>query len=222
MADSNLVEPKDAASLLLLRRGERGLSVLMGQRRPDASFAPSAYVFPGGTLEPGDGQVDCVSDLRSGLKDLMAASCDSDFASTLAVTAVRETFEETGLLLGGAGDVGAVAGRTWARLRTEGMAPALDRLDYLGRALTPAWSPIRFHARFFVALADQATGSLGGDGELSDLRWVSLDDAERLPMVDVTAFMMGEARRLFDSGGSRSRRRRFFTYTTEGPVIHDD
>lgn len=194
----------------------------MGRRRPGAAFAPSACVFPGGSLDPADAEAGSASPLRPEVLALMTGICDARLARALAVAAVRETFEETGLMLGAAGDVGAVPGATWASLRRLAVAPALDRLDYLGRALTPVWSPIRFHARFFVCWADRSMGALGGDGELTDLGFLPLNEAEQLPVIDVTAFMLAETRRLFLPGGDPAQKRRFFSYGAEGPIVHDD
>jgi 8-oxo-dGTP pyrophosphatase MutT (NUDIX family) len=60
-----------------------------------------------------------------------------------------------------------------------GLAPDLRHLDYLGRAITPPDSPIRFHARFLVADAEHARGELGGSGELLNLHWLAIDEAVR-------------------------------------------
>jgi 8-oxo-dGTP pyrophosphatase MutT (NUDIX family) len=97
-------------------------------------------------------------------------------AHALAVTAVRETFEETGLALGDR-DGGTVK-------------PDLRRLDYLLRAITPASSPIRFHARFFAAEASHFSGTLRGNGELLDLGWRPVGECLKLPIVDVTEYLL--------------------------------
>ena len=73
-------------------------------------------------------------------------------------------------------------------------------------------SPIRFHARFFVADAAGATGTLGGSGELLDLHWVSMVEAFKLPIVDVTEFMLGEVWRRLSGAPDLARRHAFFRY----------
>ena len=74
------------------------------------------------------------------------------------------------------------------------MTPALGRLDYIARAITPPGSSRRFNTRFFIARGDDAHGQLLRGGELLDLHWVRLADAERLlKLVDVTAFVLKEA-----------------------------
>lgn len=209
------VRPRDAASLVLTRDGRHGVEVLMGRRRPKAAFIPDAYVFPGGRVEPDDRRAVPAAPLTA---ETAARLGDAAMARALAVAAVRETFEETGLLLGGAGDVGRVAGPSWAAMRALGMAPALNRLSYIGRAITPTDSPIRFHARFFVAPARHVAGKLAGSGELLDLRWVTLEQARRLPIIDVTEFMLEEVGCLL-SGDKPRGRAPLFSYRGNRPVV---
>ena len=97
--------------------------------------------------------------------------------------------------------------------------PDLSALRFLGRAITPTNSRMRFHARFFAAPAASFVGDLAGDGELSDLQWVSLDNPARLPMVDVTELMLSELAQqlsgaphqpaLLSYSGDKPRLRRF-------------
>jgi len=73
--------------------------------------------------------------------------------------------------------------------------PDLARLDYLARAITPTLSPIRFHARFFLADAAGGSDQLGGNGELLDLRWIPIPEALELPIINVTRFVLQEIAR---------------------------
>lgn len=172
------VRPRDAASLVLLRHGTGVTEVLMGKRARQHKFLPDVYVFPGGRLDAADLRAQPLRPLPPSVTERLADHCSPRRAQALAVTAVRETFEETGLTLGTLGD--------------SGLRPDLGGLDYLARAITPSASPIRFHARFFLADGGQAEGSLGGSGELIDLHWISLEAALRLPLADVTEFLLGE------------------------------
>lgn len=165
----------------------------MGKRHSRASFAPSMYVFPGGILEPVDRKISSMSPFNQET----LGCCVNDLIHALALTAIRETFEETSLLLGQKGELARVNHPTWERCRAMGMAPALHHLAYLGRAITPSSSPKRFHARFFVAAFEYFSGSLIDEGELSDLRWVPLNKPLELPMFDVTEFMLEELQRFF-------------------------
>ena len=187
------VRPRDAASLILLRREEREHRVLVGRRPPKARFLPGYYVFPGGSVEPSDSRARPASPLATDMVELMAVGGKTLRAHSLAMAAVRETFEETGLLVAEPGDVGPLPSPTWSTIRAHGVAPSLHRLSYVGRAITPVPSPIRFHARFFVADAQYTTGTLGGDSELEDLHWCPVNELARLPTIDVQSFMLSHA-----------------------------
>jgi 8-oxo-dGTP pyrophosphatase MutT (NUDIX family) len=170
--------PKDAASLVLLRAGPCGTEVLMGRRGARHRFLPHHYVFPGGRVDRADHRVLPLAPLPPEVEKRLMACCTGARARALAVAAVRETWEETGLMLG--------------ELERGTLRPALDRLDYVLRAITPSESPIRFHARFFLADAASAGGGLGGSGELLDLAWRPLAESLKLPIADVTEFVLRE------------------------------
>ena len=100
--------------------------------------------------------------------------------------------EETGFLLGASGDLGETGNESWDEIRSMNLAPNLEKMHYVGHAITPASKAVRFNARFFYTWVHEMSGTLGGSGELSDLAFLSLRDALRLPMVDVTEFMLEE------------------------------
>ena len=212
-ADNKPVRPRDAASLILLRHGGDGVEVLMGRRLRRAAFMPDHYVFPGGRIDASDARANPASPLDPSVTGHMKVAGRDSRARALAMAAVRETFEEAGLLLGEAGDVGPVGDETWRAIRDTGLAPALARLHYVGRAITPTTSRIRFHARFFMADSSHVTGELGGSGELVDLHWTPLDAALELPLADVTEYLVGEEipRQLAATGAAR-RLRAYFSY----------
>lgn len=180
--------PLDAASLLVYRRRGNRLEVLMGRRRRRARFSPGAYVFPGGLVEPGDRLAVPASDLGS---ECAAALRSPAEARVLAMAAVRELAEETGLLLGAPGDVVEDHGG-WQRFRRQGLAPPLDRLTYLGRAITPVESPHRYHARFFMAEGEDLKRAAEADGELADIGWLDVATLAHRGLMDVTEAMLVE------------------------------
>lgn len=128
------------------------------------------------------------SQLSPHVTDLLRVGGSAARARAMAVTAVRETCEETGLMVAAPGDPGEHP--DWAHWRTAGLAPHLACLEITGRAITPARLPIRFHARFFLADARHARGRIGGDGELEDVAWLPLAEARGLPLADVQAFFI--------------------------------
>ena len=161
-----VVRPRHAASLILVREGAGGPEVLMGRRPPRSAFAPDVFVFPGGRVEPGDRAVQPLAPLSEACARRTAAP--PGLARALAAAAVRETAEETGLLLGEPG------------------RPDFSTLTLVARAITPTDSPIRFHARFFRADAAAARGEMADTGELADLAFRPIEEALKLPIMDVT------------------------------------
>ncbi|MEM7019455.1 MAG: NUDIX hydrolase [Pseudomonadota bacterium] len=211
------VRPRDAASLILVRQGKDEPEILMGKRRRKASFMPDVYVFPGGKLDLEDRHAKPASSLEAGFTQHLGVNNQASYAQALGMAAVRETFEEAGLMLGELGDVGEIDSESWQMIRETGMAPALSKLSYIGRAITPSNSDIRFHARFFTANAEDFSGELGGSGELEDLHWRSLSETQQLPIIDVTEFMLSELARLLSDEGPKKHP--LFSYRNNQPHI---
>ena len=178
------VRPRDAASLIIVRGEGPDAEVLLGRREPKGRFMPNVYVFPGGRVDPRDARTATTSELHSEVATRLQHSCSAPRARALAVAAVRETFEETGLCFG--------------ELREQQLHPALDGLDYIARAITPSASPVRFHARFFMTRAEDAHGELGGSGELLDLRYVPVQEALSMKIIDVTTFVLEHLLQILD------------------------
>lgn len=217
-----VARPRDAASLLLLRDGRNGApEVLMGRRAKRSRFMPDVYVFPGGRVDSGDGRARPTTDLRAENIAQMAVANRAGRGRALAMAAVRETFEETGLIVGRRGDPGRPTPE-WAEFARTGFAPSLDALHYVGRAITPTFVRIRFHARFFVARADAAHGELQGNGELMDLEWVPLSPPGDLHLADVTRFIMTHVRGLLETAPDAPVGKAFFTYRNRGRLIRFD
>jgi 8-oxo-dGTP pyrophosphatase MutT (NUDIX family) len=214
------VKPRDAATMIVWRKGRHDIEVLMGRRSRRAAFIPDFFVFPGGRIDPADHAVRPATPLDPGAAKRMAVRRDPRFAETLAIAAVRETFEETGLLLAEAGDIGSVAHPEWAQWRARGLAPGLHRLAYFGRAITSPISPIRFHARFFIASADALRGELAGSGELSELGFYPVAEVlAHIPIVDVTEFMLKRVKACTSTPGRFDHRTPVFSYKNEMPYM---
>ncbi len=107
------------------------------------------------------------------------------------MTAVRETFEETGLVVGAPAKAPLrTRSQHWQPFYDTGMVPALDKLDYVARAITPPNEVRRFDARFFLVDAEHVSGELNGNGELEDLQWVKLDQASKLALSPITELVL--------------------------------
>ena len=200
------IRPRDAATLALIRHDGGRPVVLMGQRGRNQAFMPERYVFPGGGVEPCDRYVRPAGELRENVAARLACSCTPARARSLAAAAVRETFEETGIMLAAPSE--APRGKVrpeWQGFHALGLAPALDRLDYIYRAVTPPGSPRRFNARFFMAFADDLYGDITGNGELRDIGWVPISEALKMPIPHITGVVLGEINRLLDDQAPRDQ-----------------
>lgn len=186
--------PKDAATLMLVRRDAAQPRVLMGKRSGRHAFMPEKYVFPGGRVDRLDGRARALSELDRACEAKLRKS-SRRLPRALALTAVRETFEETGLIVGSPAELEGPYPPGWEGFYNQGVAPCLKGMTFFGRAVTPPYRPRRFDARFFYGFAEDLLIDERPpvDGaELSDLQWVTLDDAMALDLPSVTRFMLGE------------------------------
>ena len=181
---------RDAASLILVRDLDGDPRVLLGRRASSNRFMPGMYVFPGGVLQPEDFHAAASGELDGSCAALMGVRGSSGKAAALAKTAIRETLEETGLMLGKPGDVGDLNEHGWRAIQAAGLRPCLRSMTYLGRAVTPVSMPLRFNARFFAAPESAALGQPADTDELSDLRWIRPQEWRSLPMVDITIYLL--------------------------------
>jgi 8-oxo-dGTP pyrophosphatase MutT (NUDIX family) len=190
------LRPRDAATLIIVDGASGEPRVLLGRRRLDMAFMPGRYVFPGGRVDPADKHIAVEDDLRPGdLKKLMVAMKGTPSearARALALAAVRETFEEAGLLIGT--PLGATAvpkAATWQEFFATGYRPALARLTFFARAITPPGRPRRFDSRFFCVPAEAIVHRVKiAEGELSDLEWHSIAHARSLELPNITRVVL--------------------------------
>lgn len=176
------VVPRPAATILLLRDTERGLEVLMTRRSMQASFAPGAFVFPGGALDAAD-----QGDAARGLSRARASQSHEQQAFTVA--AIREAFEELGVLLARRPD-GTPAGQGHLdrlsrdrdadfleQMTEHGLSLAVDDVWWLCHWITDPDLPKRFDARFFVARMPEDQEPVADEGETFEPVWISPGDA---------------------------------------------
>jgi 8-oxo-dGTP pyrophosphatase MutT (NUDIX family) len=211
------MRPRDAATLILVRMKGKTPEVLMGCRAAAHAFMPNRYVFPGGRVDRADAHVPIATPLDRFVNARLQKAATALRARALAVAAVRETFEETGLMLakpfkGGA--PGKDFGEHWQGFLDKGFGPALDCLDLIARAVTPPGRPRRFNARFFMARAEDATGEIRHSSEMGDIRWVRLDEARELPLPTITGLILGEIGRLVKEPPDRKKQRKIPLFTT--------
>lgn len=203
------VRPRDAATLVLLRQVRGKTTVLMGLRHGKHKFMPDQWVFPGGRVDRADGYAPAATELRPHVSRNLVKTTSPHRARALAMAAVRETFEETGLILGTPHDKAPEqAAPSWAPFYETGYSPMLDSLEYVYRAVTPPIRPIRFNARFFLADGANLHGDLQGDGELLNLDWVPIAQAMELPTPPIQQIVLKALPGLLDEEGRVRRQRK--------------
>jgi 8-oxo-dGTP pyrophosphatase MutT (NUDIX family) len=179
-------------------------------------------VFPGGAVDRTDFAMESGRAVAAHVLARVQRQAPPPLAHALAWTAIRETWEETGLLFGAAGrvtgDLGCPAVQAF---RAAGLAPDLSSLDYLMRAVTPPYIPIRFNTRFFIADAAGAQGPLRPCPELEEVGWHPIDQALRLSIINVTEIVLNAAKRYWEErpGPDPLRPTPMFTQNAPGHIV---
>jgi 8-oxo-dGTP pyrophosphatase MutT (NUDIX family) len=196
-----MIALRDAATLILLRGDPENPAVLMGQRKPNAAFMPAKFVFPGGTVDPQDHAVPLLPMAQT---DHAALTKDSQTApDALAAAAIRETWEETGLILGRPATWDNPP-QNWRDFAASGHRPDGAALRFFFRAMTPPGQTRRFDARFFVAdatdLASDPDDFSKAQDELTQLHWVLLSDSGKLDLPRITTIVLDHLRQTIRHG----------------------
>ena len=194
------LKPRDAATLIIVDRSGDVPKVLLGKRHAGLKFMAGKLVFPGGRMEPGDRKMPVASELdaHAGARLMRAVRRPSlAKARALALAAVRETFEETGLMLGTRVDtVPPVPDGPWTAFAAAGVLPDLAQLHFIVRAITPPRRPRRFDARFFAAdastIVHRMDGKVGPDSELVELVWLPIPEAKKHDLPTITQVALDE------------------------------
>lgn len=215
---------RDAATVLLVRKDNGAPQVLMGQRGKNAAFFPSKFVFPGGAVDRQDHDVTASAPLPGEDAAKLASRSETDLAATLALTAIRELWEEAGLALSAPGDAPDTVPSEWVEFYSAGHRPNAACLRFIFRAITPPGRPRRFDARFFMADAAAISGdpddfSRASD-ELSHLSWLTLEEARGLDLPFITGVVLGELAAHIEAP-EQSRPIPFF-YTRDGKSFIDE
>lgn len=191
-AGAESVVARDAATTVVVRDGDEGIEAYLMRRQTTMKFAAGMYVFPGGGVSPSDIQRDVPWFGPAPAHWAKLFSCDVDLAKGLVVAAVRETFEETGILLAGPdGDtvVSDTSGEEMAAARLaldagemafadfltdRGLVLRADLLGAWAHWITPEFEPRRYDTRFFVAALPegQRVGTISRESDQAS--WVPL------------------------------------------------
>ena len=172
------VQARDAATVLLLRDAAGGLEVFLVRRNAVVDFMAGAHVFPGGKVDAADAEPAMLERLRG--------ECDASTAPALYIAAIRETFEESGVLLSGDFRNTELQVARDALRRGEPFLSVLERLGAVldagrlvpwTRWVTPAGSPKRFDARFFLAAAPDDQVASHDEHEVTESVWITPGEA---------------------------------------------
>lgn len=219
---------RDAATLVIVDRSGPEPRVLLGRRRADLVFLPNVFVFPGGRVDDADALAPSADAVPADEAALLSIPRDghapySDaFVRGLALAAVRETFEETGLAAGvrvtrGVSDD---APENWLEFLATGVVPRLAPLNFFLRAITPKERPRRYDTRFFlidateIAYRGQAT-----DDELSEVDWFGFRALETLDVPRMTRIVIKELHRLVVDGVNPAADRRVPLFSEQNGVM---
>ncbi|MFT0861027.1 NUDIX hydrolase [Ancylobacter sp. G4_0304] len=202
------LRPADAATLILVDRSQRAPRLLLGRRNARQAFMPGMFVFPGGRVEAQDRQMPVFGMLDEVTERRLNARVSRPSASrprALALAAIRETCEETGLLLGTT-DAGApeTAAAGWSAFVEAGVYPDLEALTFVARAVTPPRHSRRFDTRFFMAeasnIAHRLEGVVGPDSEFVDVQWMTFAQARKAEVPAITLAVIEEIETRLERG----------------------
>jgi 8-oxo-dGTP pyrophosphatase MutT (NUDIX family) len=186
---------RDAATLLVLDASGATPKLLMGQRHHGLKFMPGKFVFPGGRVEPQDYLASIgtrmPAPIRAKLLRHLSGSPHPQRAHAMVHAALRETQEETGIVIG----KGARTGDREGTADFEGFA-------LLARAITPAGRPRRFDTRFFVVSADRITERTAiVDGEFIAVEWFTIPEARQQDLPSITRMILEDLDARISAGG---------------------
>lgn len=197
-AAAKKLRPRDAATLIIVDRSGPAPRVLMGKRRMEQVFMPGVYVFPGGRVDKTDRLVASADELTTTetgkLLMQMKGSATASRARAIGLAAIRETFEEAGLVIGAPLTRSPPASITvpgWADFFALGYMPSLSPLTFFARAITPPGKTRRYDTRFFYMYAEAIAHRIdSNDGELSGLHWLTVEDARDLDLPSITRVIL--------------------------------
>ncbi len=218
----NKARVRNAATVIMLRDKATRPRILMGQRGARAAFMPNKFVFPGGALDDDDFKVPLADPLPAQCMTRLRKHADPTLAAPLVLAAIREVWEETGLMLGRpAPDAARMADdmpAQWQGFFRRGLLPSGAGMRFVFRAITPPGRPRRFDARFFLVDADRINGDADDFSqacdELSHLQWIPLDEARNFDLPFITEVVLAEVQANLQ-GPDRDARVPFF-FNEEG------
>lgn len=192
--NGTVVEPRHASTIIVVRDGAEGVEAFLMRRQTSMAFAAGMYVFPGGGMHPSDVTEDVPWAGPAAAEWGARLKCEESLARGLVVAAVRETFEETGVLLAGPDDSTVLSDTSGLEmqaarvtleageltfgefLREHALVLRSDLIGAWAHWITPTFEPRRYDTRFFVAAlpAGQRVGEVSREADHAS--WVPLSE----------------------------------------------
>ncbi len=224
------IKPVDAATLIILDTSGTKPKFLMGRRNANVRFMPNKFVFPGGRVDAVDRLVPVAGILEAKVEEKLMAGSPAITASrarALALTCIRETFEETGLMLG-TREFGApetMPEGVWQAFLQAGVMPVLETMQFVARAITPPKRPRRFDTRFFSMdareIAHEVKDVIHSDAELVELCWVTFDEAKALELPAITHVVLDDLAARLASGAPQYKPVPFY-FERRGKFVREE
>ncbi|MEO1103739.1 MAG: NUDIX hydrolase [Pseudomonadota bacterium] len=192
------IRVRDAASLIVY--DPDGPKVLMGRRNARHAFMPNRFVFPGGRVDATDSRVPVARPFHDTTQQKLLAATRARHGvprtRALGVAALREAFEETGVLIGAFGADRLPRTAPFEGFAKRGIGLDLSVMAFVARAITPPGRPRRYDTRFFMvphtAIAAVDETVVGEDAELEEVAWVPIGEAKTMPLPVITVTVLEE------------------------------
>jgi 8-oxo-dGTP pyrophosphatase MutT (NUDIX family) len=212
------IRARDASTLILLDRSGTEPKILFGRRHAGHVFMPDQLVFPGGRVDPDDHRIKLAAHLPPSVEQrLVACAGTVGRARALAVAAIRELYEETGLCIGsfdGAPPSNWDPAVPFSKL---GLRPNLSELHLVARALTPPGRVRRYDTYFFAVDASLIThrieGAVGAETELVELVWLTLDEAKAQALPSITRMVLDDMESQIATGANPAALAPFYRFS---------
>jgi 8-oxo-dGTP pyrophosphatase MutT (NUDIX family) len=200
--------PVDAATLILVDRTASIPKVLVGKRHDNVVFMPGKFVFPGGRVDKADNRVSVAAPMPKALEENLLKGSPKITASrarSLAIAAIREACEETGLCLGRSSNAARPRlDGPWIPFAEAGLLPDPSGLFLIARAITPPGRVRRFDTRFFTAdasaISHRVEGVIHADAELVELVWVEIGSKPLADLHPMTKNVLNELEKRLATG----------------------
>ncbi len=186
------VKPRIASTIVLTCGPKNNPKILMGQRSSRHDFMPSVYVFPGGRVDRADSYAPYAGDLSPRTETILEAAYNPRKARAVVLASIRETLEETGLMIGQEAEINRNINHiTYDLFRQAGQLPDISDIEVFGRAITPPHRHKRYDTWFFIKDLDcKVPPPINDSHELLNVGWFTFEEIQELELQRATRMML--------------------------------